>query len=170
MTLSLDWIGGFFDADGSVGLSRRVRKRRGRETIEFVPFLSIGQSDAGILEAIAKEIGGKVFKTGRRGDGNGWGVIQTRDSYMLRADNLKCIEIARRLVPVTHVKRHELIEVITYYDTFNNYTKGWSRWKHHSDEYARRYTVMITEGDACRARINLLRLNKDTLNVAPKAE
>jgi LAGLIDADG endonuclease len=164
--LPLAWIGGFFDADGSITLSKRNRKRGDRHTVEFVPALHLSQSDPGILEAISRQIGGGVYRTGKRGEGNSTGVIRTRDSYTLRADNAKAISICKMLLPVTFVKRKELEEVIRYYETYNNYTKGWARWADSNQEYSKRYSEMVSQGDSCRARLNLIRQNKDTLDVS----
>lgn len=164
MSLSLDWIGGFFDADGSITLSRRVRRREGTEKVEYVPALSIGQSDPGILEEISRVLGGgSVHKTRDRGSINSFGVGTNRDHYVFRADNAKAIEICRKLIPVTFCKRKELEQVVAYYEKYNNFTKGWARWG--GENYTRRYDEMVREGDACRARLNLIRTNKDTLDV-----
>lgn len=54
-------------------------------------------------------------------------------------------------------------EVVNFYEKFNNYTKGWARYG--GEEYLKRYNELVEQGDACRARLNLLRTNKDTINV-----
>lgn len=158
--LSLDWIGGFFDADGSVGLSKRCRIRGGKERYQFVPFLNIGQSDRGILEQVGKQLDAGVFLSSKAGSVSSWGVSVNRDAYILRADNAKAISIARQLLHVTHVKRDEIREVLAYYDQYNNYTK-----EQRGAEYERRYDQMVIAGDACRNSLNHMRMNKDTFNV-----
>lgn len=158
MTLPLDWIGGFFDADGSVGLSKRTRQRS--DAVAFVPFVNFSQSDRDILDRIADQIGAKVYRHSAGGSVNSWGISVNRPSFMIRADNSKAIEIARRLIPVTHLKRNQLEEVVAFHDRFNNYTKGWCRWRHQNDEYDRRYAELVAAGDAVRQRLNQFR-NKD---------
>ncbi len=106
----------------------------------------------------------------KRGHSSSSGVVTTRDNYALMLSNTKAVAAARLLIPVTYAKRAELEEVVNYYDTYNNYTKGWYRWLHVNDEYNIRYKEMVEQGDKCRARLNILRSNKDTLYVSSQAQ
>lgn len=45
---SIEWLGGFFDADGSVSLSRRVRNG----SPIYTPIVALFQADQGLMEAV----------------------------------------------------------------------------------------------------------------------
>lgn len=154
--LSMDWIGGFFDADGSVGLTKRTRGLHPT----YVPILSIGQSDKGILEAIGEVFELSVYLHKEAGTKNSQGINVNRDAYNLLASNSKAIIIAKSLIPVTHCKTKELQCVIDFYEKYSGYTKGWARYK--NDEYYRRASILADAGEKCREELNSLRKNKDT--------
>ena len=158
--ISLEWIGGFFDADGYVGLSKNERQGKG---VSYIPILGIGQSDKGLLDQIATVLDAKVYLHRKAGYSNDWDVRVNRNAYCLRASNSQAVRIAKLLIPVTVSKTRELEQVVEFYEQYNNYTKGWARYG--GAEYLKRCDEMIQAGDACRARLNLIRSNKDTIDV-----
>lgn len=153
----MPWLGGFFDADGSVGLTRRVRKN----VAVYTPIIVIGQSDRGLLEQIGSLIDATVYQHDAAGSSNSWGITKNRTSWQINTSNIKAVEIARKLVPFTISKRAELEAVIRYYDTYNGYTRNWRR--NNIDEFNRRYEEEVEAAEACRSFLKQYRLNKDTI-------
>ena len=164
--IDLAYIGGFFDADGSVSLVRTTKQSKSMEAPRIIntPQLNIGQADAGLLNEISKTIGGKVFKTSNKGDISKYGITKNRDGYSLLLSNKSAIKAAKELLPFTYSKRQELLEVILFHETYCNFTKGWARHRHINPEYYRRLAIENAAGDAVRAKLKNIRLNKDTFS------
>lgn len=155
MIPSLDWIGGFFDADGSCSLVQSKGN--------YAPIIHLAQSDEGILDQVSHILIGTVRQSSKAGDVNKYGVRKTRDGFRLHWSNAEAIRVARILINHTICKREELEAIVSYYDKYNNYTKGWGRYADISDEYTRRHTEKVIAAEQCRQLLKNIRANKDTI-------
>lgn len=158
--ISPHWIGGFFDADGSVCLVRRKRVSRLSIRLGFAPMLCLSQSDLGLLAGIQQEIGGGTLKRrSKAGEVNAVGVRTNRDGYQLNWSCSEAIRVMNLLRPFSIGKKGEIDLILKFYGTYANYTKGFTSG---GEIYENRYSEMVEAGETCRASLKDFRQSKDT--------
>ena len=97
--MNWDWIGGFFDGEGSAYLSSQ-RRRDCRSGFTFRPTLKIAQKDRRVVEEIHHFMGfGQVGSEGRKGMYWAWSVCSAR----------QCLQIIPKLLQHVLFKRHQLV-------------------------------------------------------------
>lgn len=165
MHLTLPYLGGFFDADGSTSLvrfSKLTAKTRIR-SVTYAPAISMSQSDLGFLESVGKMLDGKVNLSGPAGSITKHGIRKTRDSYTILWTHKAAVRVGELLLPHLIIKRDEVNAVVNFHNKWNNYTKGWGRSSALSEEYLARKQEVIDAGEACRELLKSIRLNKNTV-------
>lgn len=162
--LSLPYIAGLFDADGSVSLTKRTRlsKAWGIPGVSFVPVVSFSQSDFGLLKAVADFLDGKVNLHSMAGGANSYGVKRNRNSYQIAWSNREAIRVARILKDYSIARSGELSVIIDFYEKFANFTKGAGRGSAPSKENVARRALHLAAGDAARTQLQLIRQHKNT--------
>lgn len=144
MTVSLNYIAGFFDADGCVSLMRQ-----GCDL--WVVNVSFAQSSRPILEEIRASLdcGGTICEKRYTGSGE-------RTAYELIYRATKGIAAAKALIPHLRVKRAQAEALVEYYEKYGNYlkhTKGLT-----AAEVNARHAERNTAAEATRAKIKELRV------------
>lgn len=158
--ISLHWIGGFFDADGSVCLVRRTNKTKQGIRVGFTPYIAFSQSDHGLLKQVQKELeNGTLKKRSSAGEVNKYGVKTNRDGYQVAWSGAECVRVLSVLREYSIGKKVEIDLVLDFYNRYSNYTKGYNKG---GEEYERRYDEMVQEGLKCVAALRESRQHKDT--------
>ncbi len=163
--LSLAYIGGFFDADGSVSLTRRQRTSKAWGVVgnSFVPVVSFSQADHGLLEAIARYLEGTVYLHEKAGTVSSYGVKRNRDNFTLAWSNKAAVRVAEILMPHCIARRPELDLIIDFYRKFKNHTKGGGRGSGPSALYLQRQAELVQAGETYRAALDQSRKSKNTV-------
>ena len=156
----MDWIGGFFDADGSASLVKRKRKGAAASVAAFQATVCFSQSDYGLLAAVKETIGGGNLRCrAKAGETNEYGVRNNRDAYQLIWTGSDAVRVLQLIFPYSIGKRKEISEIIAFHQRFNNYTKG---FKNGGEEYLRRVAEMEAAGDECQQSLRHIRATKNT--------
>lgn len=165
MRLTLPYIAGLFDADGSVSLVKRTRKSKawGIDGVSFVPVVGFSQSDLGLLKALADYLDGKVHVHAEAGGANSYGVRRNRTSFQIMWSNKEAIRVARLLQDHVIARQAELEVIITFYEVYANYTKGAGRGAGPTPENLERRAIHLTAGDAARFQLQQIRQHKNTI-------
>ena len=69
MEVNLEWLGGFFDGEGSIGVYQRNKDRSGqfRYYVLVVSLAQSGEFGKQILESLQKEYGGSIYEAKSKG-------------------------------------------------------------------------------------------------------
>lgn len=102
--ISLEYVAGFFDGEGTVSLKRQL-------------LLGFSNSDKRVLREIQKFLGMGSLSRNKR--------AKNKVVYQLRIYHRKqCIKVAKMLLPKCIVKREELEKFIEYIETKNWFNRG----------------------------------------------
>jgi LAGLIDADG DNA endonuclease family protein len=154
MHISLDYIAGFFDADGCISLAVKPRMKDGVRRHTYQPRAIISQSNYEILEGVQLTLGLGTIREMPAGNG-----LQKRVHFNLTMDSKAAIMFARTFQDRCHLKGPQLKSVVEFYDA---YIGKWARGCPRSEFDTRR---ALMQEAAERVRANLI-----TLRHAPGPE
>lgn len=101
------WLAGIIDADGCIGIRR---ESNGDWNPGFIPYLTVGCSDAPILQRCVEITGlGKVNLKSHAGDTDHRGIKQRRDGYVWRLDGQIASRVIRDIFPYLIQKRAQAL-------------------------------------------------------------
>jgi hypothetical protein len=103
--INSEYLGGFFDADGSIYISKNVL------------FVIFSQAVLNILLLIQKQYGGTIFKKLKRHE-------KKRDEYTLRIVGLECKKILEELVKYSILKTDKVRKGLEYINYINKYSSS----------------------------------------------
>lgn len=99
--LTLSYIAGFFDGEGSINITARKRKHF---SIEHALTLAIGQKDGATLDWIKNTMGGRIYQVKRDG------------SYFWCMSNKEAYHFLKALLPFLQYKKPQAVLAIEFYD------------------------------------------------------
>lgn len=160
MPLTLPYIAGLFDGEGSVSLAaRRTTLGDGEPVIHYLPTVSIAQANEPFLREIREFVGFGAVCAHRsnRTKVNGYGVKLNRDCFELLWSYDAAVKVAKLLIPHTILKRPQLELIADYWDRYNGYTAPWARWRKQNPEYYRRRDELYSAAEQCRQNLKEVR-------------
>ena len=112
MSITLSWLGGFFDGEGSVSLVKKSGN-------SYVAFLSIPQSNKDILVGVRDLLGvGTVHQAPVRG-------LTKYTPFLYKAEAKLAAQVADAIIPFTVIKQRALVLVRDFQNHYGNYvSKG----------------------------------------------
>jgi len=94
--ISLKYIAGFIDAEGSIGIWKR--KRNGGRTIDWTPYISVVNTDKDIMMKISEILGGIIREKKHNRLGN-------KTIYSIAWTHKKARVVASKLYPYLEIKK-----------------------------------------------------------------
>lgn len=99
--ITLSYLAGFFDGEGSINITTRKRKHF---AVEHTLSIAIGQKDGKTLDWIKDEFGGNIHTVKRDG------------TYFWYTSNQKAYEVLKILYPYLKYKKHQAELALRFYD------------------------------------------------------
>lgn len=111
------YAAGFFDGEGSVSISQRIRVINDKEYSSSDLWVSITQIRPAVLEQIAAQYGGRVYERQARATKSG----EKHRRWDLVITSLAAAKFLRIIRPHLIVKADEVDIALRFYDTFEWY-------------------------------------------------
>lgn len=99
--LTLSYLAGFFDGEGSINITTRNRKHY---AIEHTLTIAIGQKDGKTLDWIKDMVGGNIS------------LVKRDKSYFWYCSNRKAYEVLKTLIPYLKYKKPQAVLALRFYD------------------------------------------------------